>query len=418
MVIEQTGSVLDEGRLARLIAAGRALVSQFDDESILERLLECAKEITDARYAALAVLNESGRELERFIFLGVDPKTRERIGDLPCGKGVLGLLIEKPEPLRLDDVTAHPSAHGYPRHHPQMRSFLGVPVMVKDRTYGILYLTEKAEGTSFDEADEQAAVILAEWAAIAIENARATADDRLRESIETSERERARWSRELHDQTLQGLGALRVLLASALRGSSGPGLERAISEAVAQLGDEIDNLRGLITELRPAALDELGLQAALEGLVQRSGTRQGLNVQTVIALAHELGTQERRLEPELESTIYRVVQEALTNIARHAHAEAVMIELIERESRVESRVESRIELTIEDDGVGFDPTAPSSAFGLQGMRERVELAGGTLEIDAAPGAGTRLQMSLPVVRVTEVAEVRGAAENRARLSAG
>jgi signal transduction histidine kinase len=418
MVMEQTGSVLDQRRLGRLIEAGRVLVSRLEDESILERLLECAREITGARYAALAVINESGRELERFIFLGIDLKMRERIGDLPCGKGVLGILMEKPEPLRLDDVAAHPCAHGFPRHHPPMHSFLGVPVMVKERTYGILYLTEKDGESRFDEADEQAAVILAEWAAIAIENARARADDRLRESIETSERERARWSRELHDQTLQGLGALRVLLASALRGPSGPGLERAISEAVAQLGDEIDNLRGLITELRPAALDELGLQAALEGLVRRSGTRQGLNVQTVIALAHELGTQDRRLEPELESTIYRVVQEALTNIARHAHAEAVMIELIERESRVESRVESQIELTIEDDGVGFDPKASSTAFGLRGMRERVELAGGTLEIDAAPGAGTRLQMSLPVVRVDGVAEVGDAAENGEALSAG
>ena len=386
-----TGSALDQRRLGRLIEAGRLLVSELEHESIYERLLDCAREITGARYAAMAILDAGGGGFERFVFLGVDEKTRERIGKLPCGRGVLGILISQPESLRLDDVTAHPAAHGFPPHHPPMRSFLGVPVMVRGKVYGILYLTEKADQPRFDDADEEAAVVLAEWAAIAIANARATVDNQLRQGIETSERERARWSRELHDETLQGLGALRVLLASALRGPSGSALERAISEAVAQLGDEIDNLRGLITELRPAALDEIGLQAALEGLVQRSGSRQGLNVQTVIALAHELGTQERRLDPDLESTIYRVVQEALTNIGRHARAEAVMIELIERESR--------IELTIEDDGVGFEPGGPSAAFGLKGMRERVELAGGTLEVESAPGAGTRLQVALPVTRV-------------------
>ena len=134
-------------------------------------MLEVACELTGARYAALGVLDEDRHELERFITHGIDEETRRAIGDLPRGRGVLGLLIEQPQPLRLADVGRHPRSYGFPPGHPPMSTFLGVPVMIRGHAWGNLYLTEKEAG-EFDEADEQSAVILAEWAAIAVENAR------------------------------------------------------------------------------------------------------------------------------------------------------------------------------------------------------------------------------------------------------
>lgn len=176
---ETKGDRLDEGRLQRLIEVGRTLVAELDLDAVLNRLLAVAREITGARYAAIGILNDRREGLERFIYTGIDERTRRVIGDLPRGRGVLGLLIETPAPLRLSRVGDHPGSYGFPRGHPPMNSFLGVPVMIRGESFGNLYLTEKAGG-EFGEADEQAAVILAEWASIAIENARlyAAADER------------------------------------------------------------------------------------------------------------------------------------------------------------------------------------------------------------------------------------------------
>jgi signal transduction histidine kinase len=160
-----------EARLRRLIDVGRSLVSELDLEAVLERVLDAARELTGARYAALGVLDVEGQELERFLTRGIEPEVHAAIGDLPRGRGVLGVLIREPVPLRLDDVGRHPRSYGFPLGHPPMRTFLGVPILVRGRPYGNLYLTEK-EGGSFDEADEEAVVVLADWAAIAIENAR------------------------------------------------------------------------------------------------------------------------------------------------------------------------------------------------------------------------------------------------------
>ncbi len=211
-----TGVALDERRLRSLIEVGRSVVAERDLATVLERVVEVARELTGARYAALGVVNDDRTGLEQFITRGIDERTRSKIGELPHGRGVLGLLIDNPRPLRLDDVSRHPRSYGFPPAHPPMRTFLGVPIVIRGRAFGNLYLTEK-QGGAFDEADEQATIILAEWAAIAIDNAKSVAEDRLKGSIEASERERGRWARELHDETLQALGALRVLLSAALR---------------------------------------------------------------------------------------------------------------------------------------------------------------------------------------------------------
>jgi signal transduction histidine kinase len=170
MVQGYDSDALDERRLRELIEVGRGLVAEHDPELIFNRLLEVACELTGARYGALGVLGEDRHELERFITRGIDEHTRRAIGSLPRGRGVLGLLIEQPRPLRLADVDRHPRSYGFPPGHPPMKTFLGVPLMIRGHAWGNLYLTEK-EGGEFDEADEQSAMILAEWAAIAVDNA-------------------------------------------------------------------------------------------------------------------------------------------------------------------------------------------------------------------------------------------------------
>ncbi len=227
---------------------------------------------------------------------------------------------------------------------------------------------------------------------MAVTTAQSMAEARLREAIEIAERERARWARELHDETLQGLGALRVRLSASLRlGQEQMG--EAVQTAVTQIEDEIANLRSLITELRPAALDELGLGAAIEGLADNHGASTGLEVHVDIALDREDGLVAERLEREIESSVYRVVQEALTNVAKHAEAESVWIEV--------AQGQGSIQIVVRDDGVGFDMDDRGRGFGLIGMRERVALAGGSLTIVSTPGVGTELRGRIPVKTVEQ-----------------
>src|SRR5271154_1653239 len=552
------GASSEEPWIRRLLDVGRVLTTELDTEVVLDRVLETAREITGARYAALGILNEQHTELEQFLTSGIDEETHRAIGDLPRGRGVLGALIEHPRPLRLSDVGQHPSSYGFPAGHPVMHGFLGVPVVIRGQVWGNLYLTEKAEG-EFTEADEEAAVVLADWAAIAIGNARsyetserrreeaetafraleATRDvavaiggeialehvlelivkrgralvgaqslvimlreedelvvaasaghvgevhgarlaiaestsgqvlqsrrperiadvasrlriaprefgvddphtallvpmlcrgdevgvlaafdrgqdgeafteddeqmlrtfaasaatavalaqsvqaDRLRSSLASAEAERGRWARELHDETLQGLGGLRVLLSTALRLDDLPRTQLAIREGMGHIEHEIENLRAIITELRPAALDELGLHTAIEALFDRHREQSGLQIRGELSLP-EPPTGETRLDAELESTVYRLVQEALTNVAKHAGANSVSIVV-----RGESDGELLIEVT--DDGAGFDPDAESDGFGLAGMRERVGLAGGELSVSSGEH-GTTIKACLP-----------------------
>jgi signal transduction protein with GAF and PtsI domain len=161
----------DDHRLSRLIEVGRSLLSELDLDVVLDRVLETARELTGARFAALGILDERRRELAQFLTRGVDEETHRAIGDLPRGRGILGLLIEEPVPLRLRDLGEHPRSYGFPPGHPPMRGFLGVPILIRGEAWGNLYLTEKAGG-DFDQDDEDAVVVLADWAAIAIENAR------------------------------------------------------------------------------------------------------------------------------------------------------------------------------------------------------------------------------------------------------
>jgi signal transduction histidine kinase len=538
------------------------IISELDLETLLQRMLAVACDLTGARYAAVGVLDEDRHELERFLTRGIDDEMRAEIGELPRGRGVLGVLIERPEPLRLADVGSHPSSYGFPPGHPPMTTFLGVPIRIRGQAWGNLYLTEKDAG-EFTGEDQEAAVLLAAWVGIAVENARlyererhraaeleqavrgmrATTDiaravggemqlervlelivkrgralvhaksltialqeghelairaaagefspglldarvpvegsigggallrrrpqrlsdvraqlrfslheqvdaqaglvvplvfrghavgvlyafDRqvdgpefsrdderllesfaasaatavataqeftahgLRRSIEASERERQRWARELHDQTLQDMAALRVSLSSARRRGTPEDVELAVDDAVGRLADAIAALRAIITDLRPAALDQLGAQAAIEALVER--VRSAPGAPSTVELRVDLGADSGRLDAAVENAVYRLVQEATTNAVKHATADRLEISVLERDGAVDVRVC--------DDGRGFDPRETGSGFGLIGMRERLALVDGTLVVSSHPGGGTEVHAVVPAGRRPE-----------------
>lgn len=544
-------------RMRRLIDAGRALVAELDPAAVLDLVLKEAREITGARYAALGVLDEDRQHLKQFLTSGIDDHTKQAIGHLPSGRGVLGVLIEQPEVLRLRDVGEHAMSYGFPPGHPPMKTFLGAPIIVGGASWGNLYLTDKADGEEFTAEDEDAIRILAQWAAIAIDNARrfelteqqraqaehalmslraardiadsvgsggelqrifelivkrgralvdaqtvlillrdgaelvvsaaagrarsatghripiagstsgqvlrrgeplrlndvdaqlrinpaalgvngahtalmvpmmhrgvalgvltafdrggtrssfSAADeellrtfaasaanavaikrsvesDRLRAAIAAADDERRRWARELHDQTLQALGGLRVLLVSARKRLDGEGTAQ-IDQAIEDVEVEIDNLRGIITDLRPAVLDDLGLLAAVEALVERRRDT-GLEIVSDLMPAAEL--EEAHLSSELETSVYRFVQEALTNVAKHSGAETVHVAV-----RLDAE---ELVAEIVDDGAGFDTGASTNGFGLAGMQERIYLIGGRLDIESQIGAGTKIAARIPL----------------------
>jgi signal transduction histidine kinase len=440
--------------MRRLLEAGRALVGELDPHAVLDRILAAARETTGARYAALAILDESG-QLDLLLTVGVDDRTRAAISDLPQGRGVLGVLWEESRPLRLDDVTRHPRSTGVPHGHPPMRSFLGVPIRDRGAPLGGLYLTEK-QGGRFTEADEEVAVILADWAATAIEHERvshrsrrrsaavpvtladdtglervlelivrrgrtlidtndleprdaltmddeqrlrafaasaATAvalahsaeSDRLRSLMAAADAERNRWARELHDETLQGLGALHLLLAAARQRGNAKETELAIDEAIEHIQQEIENLHAIITDLRPAALDQLGLRPALEVLVESRSGHGALSITSELALPGPTEGEDR-LAPDIESTVYRLVQEALTNVVKHANARHARVTII--------AADDGVSIEVRDDGVGFSPEVTGSGFGLGNMRERARLAGGSVTVESDE-RGTLVRARLP-----------------------
>jgi signal transduction histidine kinase len=257
------------------------------------------------------------------------------------------------------------------------------------------------EQGSFREPDRQALVAFASSVTQRLAAERSVEIERLRYGMEARERERTRWAREIHDESIQGIGALRLQLANARDLDDKQALSEAVDTVLEGLGTEIDGLRHLITELRPAALDDLGLAAALEALARRAQAIDGLEVKTEIDLggSANAGAGEngrRRLDAELESTIYRVVQEALTNVSRHAHASKATISVRERDGVIEAAVQ--------DDGQGMPQASRlgprgdglEGGFGMSGMRERAELVRGELEWAPAPERGTIMRLTVPL----------------------
>ena len=370
-------------RRRALVEAGIALTSDLSLEAVLDKLVRTAAELTDARYVALGILDPAGATLARFVTHGVTEAEREAIGPLPTGRGVLGVLIRDPRPLRLHDLTTDPRSVGFPPDHPPMRTFLGVPVLLRGVSYGRLYLTEKTDGADFTEEDEEVVTLLAAQAAVAIDLSQRVERDALRRAVAAQETERRHLARELHDETGQALTSILLGLAAAEQAGSPAEVHAALGELRTLVVETLQDVRRLAVELRPKALDDFGLEPALRRLGQSVRESAELDVQ----VEARLGVV--RLPAEVETAVYRIVQEALTNVVKHADAQHVSIVL--------TRKNGVVSVVIEDDGQGFEPGRAGDRLGLTGMRERVELLDGSLLVDSSPGRGTTLVFELPAL---------------------
>ncbi|HWG07609.1 MAG TPA: ATP-binding protein [Solirubrobacteraceae bacterium] len=273
----------------------------------------------------------------------------------------------------------------------EVRAALVEPLSMEGQGGGLVIALRTDKG--FRGPDRDALRAFATSVAQRLAAERSVEIERLRYGMEARERERTRWAREIHDESIQGMGALRLRLANARDIADPEALREAVDVVLDGLGNEIDGLRHLITELRPAALDDLGLAAALEALARRAQAIDGLDVSIDIELNQDEG---RRLDPELESTIYRIVQEALTNVSRHAEASKAEVLIVEEGGVVSA--------SVTDDGKGLpgaDRLGPrgdglEGGFGMGGMRERAELVGGELEFGPAPTRGTTVRLLVPL----------------------
>ena len=392
----------------RLDVIGRATVAIAAERSLprlLQRIVDAAREVTGARYGALRVAGNSGGLVE-FITSGITDEERARIGPLPVGHGLLGAILRGTSALRVDRIDQHPLAHGFPPHHPSMTSFLGAPILLRGRNLGNLYLTNKQGGDAFTEEDERLLLVLAAHAAIAIDGAllhqqtNETLAQRVRELaaaneqlqrltslvIDAQEEERRRISRELHDETAQALTSVLVRMRLLVRQAVKEEVREGLLELLDVTAAALDGVRRMAIDLRPSTLDDLGLVPAVESYAREFGERWGISVRV------RAQRDGKRLPRDRELIVYRVVQEALTNVAKHAGATMVEIEL-----RTEG---GHLIATMRDNGHGFNVTeklgSRERGLGLFGMQERAHLAGGYLDLHSEVGAGTTVTLVVPL----------------------
>jgi signal transduction histidine kinase len=358
-----------------------AIGAELSVEQVLQRLVHSARTLAGARYAALGIPDDDGG-FSQFLTSGMSQKLIASLGPLPRTHGMLGAMLETAEPFRTHDIHEDPRFNGWwPRGHPDMHSFLGVPIVTPEGVIGAFYLTEKEGESDFTAADQELIQLLAAHAAIAITNARLY--EQSRELSILSERNRL--ALELHDAVSQKLFSL-VLNAEAATTL----LDRDASEARAQVvklqelaTQALDELRSLIFELRPPDLERDGLCGALRKHVDVLRRLQPAQIELEGDL--ELAPDLRR-----DQDVFRIAQEALQNALRHAHATQIVLRL-----RAE---DGRLVLDVEDDGVGFDPDAAevrSRRLGLTSMQERAQRLGAQLEVRSAEGSGTRVHLETP-----------------------
>jgi signal transduction histidine kinase len=357
-----------------------AIAAERSVEPILQKLVDAARELADARYAALGVPDEEGA-FAQFITSGMSDELIEAMGPLPRTHGLLGAMLESEQAYRTSDIRRDPRFRGWwPAAHPDMRSFLGVPIVSRTGIIGAIYLTDKIGAGDFTEEDERLIQTFAAHASVAIENARLFERSRELSIVE----ERTRVARELHDSVTQQLFsvALTAEAADTL-------LERDPAAAHAQLErlrelakDAMDELRAVISALRPVALEADGLEATLRKHVDllRRVYRRDIGLEIADA---------PRLDPAAEGEVFRVVQEALQNALRHAGDASLYVRL--------GAHDGHLMLTVSDDGDGFDlAEAPRARrLGLTSMEERARSLGGQLAIESRPGEGTTVRLEVP-----------------------
>ena len=372
-------------RMAALDAATQAIAGELDLDRVLQLIVDSVRELANARYAALGIIDATGR-IERFITSGMAAEERARIGAPPRGHGLLGLLIREGRSMRIRNIAQHPDAYGFPPEHPPMTSFLGVPVRVAGRPIGNFYLTEKAGGAEFSEHDLELVETFALHAGIAIQNARLHARVQQLAIVD----ERVRIGRDLHDGIIQGIYAVALSLEDV------PDLiadDRA--EAVARVDRAIDRLNTTIRDIRnfivglASGAPEATLESALRAVIDETHLDPAMRLELDLDDADWL---QDRLAPEAVNEILQITREALSNVARHSDARVASLSL-----RAAGR---QAELVVEDDGRGFDIRAPRGPghFGLANLHDRAAAIGGTLRIESEPGGGTRIIVRLPMAQ--------------------
>ncbi len=365
-------------QLRRLLDAVLSIGAGLDLATVLQRIVEAATDLVDARYGALGVLDETNSHLSDFLTVGLDPHEREQIGDLPEGHGILGVLISDPRPLRLPDLHRHPDSAGFPPNHPPMGSFLGVPITVHGRVFGNLYLCDKIGGEPFSDSDEELSVALATAAGVAIDNARLHA--KLSSVVLLEERDRI--ARDLHDTVIQRLFAVGLNLQSVAQMTLDQATSERLESAVDDLDTTVREIRSAIFELHSTRAPETSFRVAATGLVAEAARTLGFEP----SISFE-GPLDRAVEGALADHLLSVEREALANVARHANASAAEVRF--------ALADGWVALSITDNGSG--PGDPDSGgHGLRNMRSRAERLGGRFDIAGTEGGGTSVAWSVPV----------------------
>ncbi len=372
--------VTDPGRLRALVQAVLLIGSDLSLPDVLRRIVQSACEVVDATYGALGVLNDSGEGLAQFITEGISPDQARLIGRFPEGKGIIGLLITDPRPIRLKNLAEHPMSAGFPEGHPVMRSFLGVPVISRDRVFGNLYLTEKHSAPEFSEEDEGLATALASAAGIAIENARLHSHVR---DLALSE-DRSRIAAELHDSVIQRLFAVGLALQGTVRSISSRQAAEKVQQAVADLDDTIREIRATIFSLQVAKRSEQGLRAEILALTREVSVGLGFEPQVRFE-----GPIDSLVDDTVAANALAVIREGLSNVVRHAHANHVQLSVAARLGH--------LLVQIIDDGKGPGDGHRDGGRGVHNLGQRATELGGSFRLQAAPqGTGTQLVWEVPL----------------------
>lgn len=397
-----------EGKNRELLAlheAGLAITGDLELETVLQRVVDAARDLVGAHYGALSYLNEGG-QIGAFLTSGITREQRAQLGPPPVGHGLLGVTIRDGERLRLANLGSDPRSIGFPSHHPPMRSLLAVPIISRGEIVGNLYLTEKIGATEFATDDEEILERLATQAALAVENARLHTQTRALAMTE----ERDRIAREIHDSVAQVLGYVNTKAQAAEELLKVGNSERAMVQ-IGQMGqaarDAYADVREHILGLRIAAAAERPFVESLGEYLQRWQESSGVAATLEVA-SGDAQALSPRLSGVAELQLLRLLQEALANVRKHASATSVTVRLRE--------CDDSLEATVDDDGTGFNPVEPTRGsfphFGLSTMRERAEAVGGSLTIDSTVGEGTRVTARIPYRDQTTLAgyrrrEVRG-----------
>ncbi len=394
-------------RFERLLAAGVAIFSRHDLDHVLQAVVDAAREVVGAKYAALGVLGEDRESLVQFVTSGIDDETRRRIGDLPRGRGLLGHVIREAKPIRTADLNRHPQRFGFPPHHPQMKSFLGVPVKGRGGVFGNLYLTEKIDAPEFDDEDEAIAVLLASQAAVAVENARLYSEsEQLVGQIRAMQRQRdlffAMMNHELRN-ALTGVYGWAERLVRRKSPETAAQAAREVYEAadhtIVLLNNFLDLMRLDAGKVRPV-LKDVDVRGALQRAITTSEPAATAKRLRLLLRADgtpaTIRTDPMRLEQILLNLLSNAIRhspdDATVEVTVDAASAHAMFAVIDHGPGVPAALRDRIFEPFER----FDPSSGlGTGLGLPVSRRLAEALGGTLTVEETAGGGATFILKIP-----------------------